>query len=133
MRRILLLSAAIFAVTAGPAAASSTVRLEIVHYFRGCHVWSRTAVLGPSVQVNVKRGARLTIRVSCPMDFDLSQTAGPALSLGSGRIYAGTTTTILFKRSGLYKLLARNVKSSEEAGLQTLGDDNLLKLTVRVR
>jgi hypothetical protein len=129
---MMLLAAAIFALTAGPVAASPTLRLEIVHYFRGCHVWSRTAVIGPAAQVKVPHGAKLTIRVSCPMDFDLSQTAGPALGLGTRRLYAGTATTLVFKRRGVYKLLAKNVKSSAEAGLQTLGDDNLLTLTVRV-
>jgi hypothetical protein len=106
--------------------------MEIVHYFRGCHVWSRAAVIGPSARVSVVHGTKLTIRVSCPMDFDLSQVAGPALGLGSRRLYAGTTTSIAFKARGVYKLVAKNVKSSAEAGLQTLGDDNLLTLTVRV-
>ena len=132
MRRILLVSAAAVLLTAAPGAASSTIRMEIVHYFRGCHVWSRASVVGPSARVTTPHGARLTIRISCPMDFDLSQTAGPPLNLGSRRLYAGTTTAIVFKRRGVYKLIAKNVKSSVEAGLQTLGDDNLLSLTVRV-
>lgn len=132
MRRILLLSAAAFLLTAGPSAASPTIRTEIVHYFRGCHVWKRSSVIGPSARVTILRGAKLTIRVSCPMDFDLFQTAGPALNLGSRRLYAGTTTAIVFHRRGVYKLLAKNVKSSVEAGLQTLGNDNTLSLTVRV-
>jgi hypothetical protein len=106
--------------------------MEIVHYFLGCHVWSRTSVIGPSTRVTVVHGTRLTIRVSCPMDYDLSQTAGPALNLGSRRLYAGTLTAIVFKRRGVYKLIAKNVQTSAEAGLQTLGDDNLLGLTVRV-
>lgn len=119
-------------LTGAPAAASSTLRLEIVHYFRGCHVWSGTSVIGSSARVTITHGTRLTIRVSCPMDFDLTQTAGPALNLGSRRLYAGTTTTILFRHRGVYRLRATNITSSVEAGLQTLGPDNKLALTVRV-
>ena len=130
MRKLLLPAVAAFLLTAGPSVASPTVRMEIVHYFRGCHVWSRTS--GPSARVTVPRGTKLTIRVSCPMDFDLSQVAGPALNLGSRRLYAGTATAIVFRRRGVYRLLAKNVKSSVEAGLETLGEDNTLTLTVRV-
>ena len=46
---------------------------------------------------------------------------------------AGTTRTIVFAKRGVYKLLARNIQSSDQLGLETLGDDNVLTLTIRVR
>ena len=67
------------------------------------------------------------------MDFDLQQTAGPKLTLGGPRLYAGTTRTLVFRKPGVYKLVAKNVQTSDEAGLETLGEDNSLRLTVRVR
>ena len=67
------------------------------------------------------------------MDFDLKQTAGPRLALGGSRLYTGTTRTLVFRKPGLYRLVATNVQTSEEAGLQTLGEDNTLRLIVRVR
>lgn len=67
------------------------------------------------------------------MDFDLVQTAGPKLAIGSPRLYTGTMRTLVFRKVGLYKLVAKNVQTSDEAGLETLGEDNSLRLTVRVR
>ncbi|MBM2822391.1 MAG: hypothetical protein HW413_1137 [Thermoleophilia bacterium] len=67
------------------------------------------------------------------MDFELRQTAGPKLALGGSRLYTGTTRTLVFRKAGLYKLVAKNVQTSDEIGLETLGEDNFLRLTVRVR
>lgn len=137
-RRLLvapLVAAALVAAPVGGAAAvSPAVRLAIVHVARGCHAWaSATKTFGPTRTVTVARGTRLVIRVSCPMDFVFAQTAGPKLKLGAPRTYAGTTRTIVFARAGTYKLRATNVQSSEEQGLVTLGPDNVLTLTVRVK
>lgn len=127
------------ALLAGPAAAAvatravPTVAMSIVHVVRGCHVWARGPKhLSAAETISVKRGTRLTLRISCPMDFDVKQVAGPKLAIGATRFYSGTTRAIVFRRAGVYKLVARNVQSSEEMGLQTLGDDSVLRLTVRV-
>ncbi len=138
MRRLALLAAVVAAAVALPvgavAAASPTFRLTIVHYVSGCHVWrSGTKSLGPSAKITVKQGTRLQIRLNCPMDFDFKQVAGPRLALGAGRTYAGTIRTTVFRRPGVYKLAVTNVQSSVERGLQTLGPDNALSLTIVVR
>jgi hypothetical protein len=136
-RRVLLgvlLGLALIAVPfATAAAASPTFRLSIVHTVHGCHVWVTTKVLGPSTRITVKPGTRLEIRPQCPMDFDLAQVAGPKLVLGAPRLLRGTSRTIVFARRGVYRLTARNVQSPADVGLQTLGADNLLTLTVVVR
>jgi len=127
--------ASALAVPLGVAAAvSPTVRLTIVHTVSGCHVWQiGSKAPSPSARIVVKRGTRLQIRASCPMDFDFRQVSGPALALGAKRTYAGTTRTIVFRRAGVYRLAATNVQSSVERGLETLGPDNGLLLTVVVR
>lgn len=89
--------------------------------------------LGPSAVVTVKPGTKLKLRVSCPMDFDVVQVAGPKLVLGGTRFYTGTTRVIAFRKAGVYRFAAKNVQTSDELGLETLGDDNSLKLTIRVR
>ena len=122
------------ATTTGAAAAvSPTVRMSIVHHVRGCHVWSAKRLLGASTKITVKRGTKLQVRISCPMDFDFAQLSGPKLALGNPRSVAGTTRTIVLGKLGTYRLRATNVQTSEEQGLQTLGPDNLLTLTVVVR
>ncbi len=130
---LLVLGATLSTAPTAVSASPPSIALSIVHLVHGCHAWARSKVLGPATVISVKPGARLKIRVSCPMDFDVRQTAGPKLALGGLRFYTGTTRTIVFRKPGVYKLVARNVQTSEEAGLQTLGPDNTLRLTVRVR
>jgi hypothetical protein len=132
MRRLVLLSLAALAFAAVPTtAASPTARLAIVHWVSGCHVWSSTKK--PSARLVVRRGTRLAIRVSCPMDFDFRQVAGPKLAFGPARVYSGTTRIVVFRTQGVYRLVGKNVQSSEEKGLGTLGSDNVLRLTVVAR
>jgi len=135
--RVALLLVVGVTVSVTPTAAASvstpTIALSIVHFVHGCHVWARSKVLGPATTISVKPGTRLKIRASCPMDFDITQTAGPKLRFGSPRLYSGTTRTLVFRKPGVYKLVAKNVQTSEEAGLETLGPDNPLRLIVRVR
>jgi hypothetical protein len=112
----------------------STVSVSIVHVVRGCHVWALASrQLGPTARIDVKTGTRLKLRIDCPMDFDLMQVAGPRLALGSPRFYTGSTRVIVFRKPGVYKLVARSVQTSDEVGLETLGEDNVPRLTIRVR
>ena len=109
--------------------------LSIVHVMQGCHVWATNdgRPLGATRTMSVAAGTRVSIRISCPMDFDVVQTAGPKLSLGDARWHTGTAHVILFRKNGLYKLQATNVQSPEEVGLQVMGAVNVLHLVVRVR
>ena len=138
MRRILIGLAVAFAAvgvaTGGAAAASSTVRLTIVHVVQGCHVWGDVNgnALKASQTLKVKRGTKVAIRINCPMSFDFVQLAGPKLGLGASLTQAGTVRTLVFAKRGVYKLQATNVESSEQMGMTTLGPDNVLVLTVQV-
>jgi hypothetical protein len=67
------------------------------------------------------------------MDFELTQVRGPRIALGAPRIVRGSSRVITFRRSGVYRLTAKNVQTSADVGLQTLGLDNVLMLTVVVR
>lgn len=112
----------------------SVVSMSIVHVVRGCHVWALgPRQLGPVSTVSVAPGTRLKLRIDCPMDFDLVQVAGPKIALGAPRFATGSTRVIVFRKAGTYRFVARNVQTSDEVGLETLGDDNALRLTVRVR
>lgn len=136
MKRFLILSLAVVAVVASPvgtlAVASPTFRMSIVHRVHGCHAWWRNGDRAASTTIKVKRGTRVQIRISCPMDYEFRQVRGPRLALGNPRTATGTVRTIVFRKPGRYVLTARNIQSSEEMGLPTLGPDNLLRLTVVV-
>ena len=136
MRRLAATVAVSVAAVLAPAAlASPTVRMTIVHVVQGCHVWGTndSQALGPTRTITLARGSKLMIRVNCPMSFDFSQLSGPKLALGAARTYPGTARTIVFAHAGVYRLKAVNVESSEQMGMATLGPDNTLLLTVRVR
>ena len=117
------------------AAASPTVRMTIMHVVQGCHVWGTndSQPLGAKRKISLARGSKLVIRDNCMMTFDFSQVAGPKLNLGHPLTYPGTTRTIVFRKAGLYRLKATSTETSQQMGLQTLGPDNTLVLTVRVR
>jgi len=136
MRRLVLLVVLAAGAAFAPAAvASPTLRLTIVHFVQGCHVWGTAdgQPTAPNRTIVVRHGTRLEIRINCPMSFDFTQLSGPKLALGDPRTYPGTARTIRFVRKGVYRLKAVNVESSAQQGLQTLGPDNTLVLTVRVR
>ncbi len=137
MKRLALAAATLVIAVGAPigaiAASTPTFRMSIVHYVRGCHVWKATGLRGAKTTVTVKRGTRVEIRLSCPMDFDFRQRRGPRLALGNPRTTTGTSRTIVFRKAGTYVLTATNVQSSAEKGLQTLGADNVLTLTVIAR
>ena len=126
--KLLALGLVAFAV----AAPSKTVRLAIVHTVHGCHVWQSNRDLGPSSTLALKRGDRIELRVSCPMDFTLTQVRGPKLALGDPTMHTGTSRVIVFPKKGVYVIAAVNVQSSADMGLQTLGPDNHMTLKVVV-
>ena len=114
------------------AAPSKTVQLAIIHTVSGCHIWQAAHAHGPATALKLKKGDKITLRVSCPMDFNLVQTRGPRLALGDPTLHTGTQRTIVFAKRGVYTLTATNLQTSAEMGLQTLGADNSLRLTVTV-
>lgn len=126
--KLLAIAASLFAV-AGP---SKTVTLNIIHAVSGCHVWQTTHTLGASGTLTLPAGGKIVLRVSCPMDFTLTQVRGPKLALGDPTLHTGTTRTLVFVKRGTYVLRAVNLQTSEQQGLQTLSTDNVLRLTVKV-
>jgi hypothetical protein len=126
--KLLALVATLFAV----ATPSKTVALKIIHAVSGCHVWQTTHTLGASGTLTLQAGDKIVLRVNCPMDFTITQVRGPRLALGDPTLHTGTTRTLVFVKRGTYVLRAVNLQTSEQQGLQTLGTDNVLKLTVKV-
>ena len=108
------------------------MRLAIIHAVSGCHVWQTTTPSGPTGTLTLRPGGKIVLRVNCPMDFTITQVRGPKLALGDPTMHTGTTRTLVFVKRGTYVLRAVNLQTSAEQGLQTLGTDNVLKLTVKV-
>ena len=114
------------------AAPSKTVQLAVVHALHGCHTWHTTRDVAPALALKIPHGGRIQIRISCPMDFRMVQIRGRAVAFGGSTFFTGTSRTIVFPKAGVYVFTGTNLQSSADRGLQTLGPDNVLRLTVTV-
>lgn len=110
----------------------AAVVLTIIHTVTGCHVWQTNRDLGPSTTLKVHPGQVVQLHVTCPMNFQLVQVSGPKVALGDPVVYTGTQRAIRFAKKGVYVFRGTNLQSSQQMGLQTIGPDNSLTLTVRV-
>ena len=147
MKRLLLLTAGFsvgIALTVGVAVTSASRqhlpkaptkgKVTIRHQLRGCHSWSVNG--GPYRVVQrtaLARGGTITFVDRDVMPHTLIKSAGPAVSYSGKpamrRMNASVTVT--FTRAGVYRF---TTKAGEDymAGVKTIGDDNVLKLTVKV-
>ncbi len=151
-RTLSILTAAVAAaVVAGAAAAAAPpihASLLIRHQLRGCHSWSvNGGPFSPSQAVVLSRGGSITVTNNDVMSHALIETSGPALRMtnlptpmGTGMrgpaapgvmAHMGATTKVLFSRPGVYRF---TTKAGEDymPGMKTIGEDNVLRLTVTV-
>ncbi len=132
-----------------PAASSSTqASLVIRHQTRGCHAWSLNgSAYRASQTIVIRRGASISVTNSDVMPHKLIKTSGPAvtytrLSIGGMMglkgtfppamlAHMGASTKITFAKAGVYRF---TTKAGEDymTGMKTVGEDNVLRLTVRV-
>jgi hypothetical protein len=132
MRRVIIALAALVAglVAVQVGAARPATVLEIKHHFRGCHVFSTNDL--PAITARLRKGDRIKLVDHDPMDFEITQTAGPRIPLADPQLRRSEVRLLVFRKVGLYRFRATNVQSSEELGLQTLGPDNTLTIVIRV-
>ena len=133
MRTTVLTLAALCAVglAVGQAGAARPPAVyEIKHFFRGCHVFVKNEK--PAISLRLRKGDRIEILDHDVMDFDVTQTAGRRVGLADPRLRRSEVRLLVFRKAGLYRFELKNVQTSEELGLQTLGQDNTLRIVVRV-
>lgn len=137
MHRSLVLAAAALAVLVltAPAGAASPLPITIRHQVKGCHTW---AVAGgafrASQTIRLARGKTIAITNHDVMPHMLVQLAGPRLTLHAAKMnHMGASTHVTFTRPGTYRL--RTVAGEDYPsmqGMKTIGEDNVLRLTVVV-
>jgi plastocyanin len=136
MNRIVLsLAAGTALILAGPADSGTTAKLTIRHQTRGCHSWAfNGGAYKPAQSIIVSKGSTLTIVNNDVMPHKLVRLSGPSLSLPktANMDHAGATTTVRFTRTGVYKF-ATKAGGDYMKGVKTVGEDNVLRLTVTVR
>jgi plastocyanin len=137
VKRMVTTLAAVTAVVAGTASAATPAAHSIVirHQMHGCHTWSVDGGAWKVTQaVVVRRGGWITIRNNDVMPHQLAKTSGPALQIPARGVmsHMGATLKVTFAHAGVYRF---TTKAGEDymAGVKTIGEDNVLRLTVTVR
>ena len=117
------------------AAAPKTAAVTIRHQVKGCHAWSvNGGAFGASQSVTLARGGSIRFTNNDVMSHALVKLSGPAVRMANAGAMnrMGATTTVSFARAGTYVF---KTKPGEDymAGVKTVGEDNVLRLTVKVR
>ncbi len=137
MRRTLslLAVAAVAAAGASSAAGGSSVGVTIRHALHGCHAWAVAGhAFAPSQSVKVAPGTSLVFTNTDVMPHTLVQLAGPRVTLTAPKMgHMNARTSIVFKTPGVYRF--KTIAGEDYPGmeLKTIGEDNVLRLTVVVR
>jgi plastocyanin len=127
--------ATVIAAGAASAASTSSASVVIRHQMRGCHTWSVNG--GPfkaSQTIALRRGSTLTVRNNDVMPHKLVLTSGPALRIAPATLgHMGALVKVTFTRSGVYHFVTKPGEDYPAmAGMKTIGEDNVLRLTVTV-
>lgn len=126
--------AALAATATAPAGSTGTIAIR--HQTRGCHSWSfNSGPFKPALSVSVKAGTVLKITNNDVMPHKLIQTAGPKARLTHANMSRmATSATVKLEHKGVYRF---TTKAGEDyawaSSMKTVGEDNVLRLTVRVK
>ena len=130
-----LAAAGIALLLAAPASTQTGPTLTIRHQTRGCHSWSLNGgAYKTSQTVTLAKGSTLTIVNNDVMPHKFVRLSGPALTLSSSANmnHSGAVTKVKFTKAGVYRF---TTKAGDDymKGIKTVGEDNVLRLTVTVR
>jgi hypothetical protein len=144
----LLVLAGVSAALAPAASSPTQASLVIRHQTRGCHAWSLNGgVYRANQTIVIRRGGSISVTNSDVMPHKLIKTSGPAITytrLNPGGMmglkgtyppamlaHMGASSKITFAKAGVYRF---TTEAGEDymPGTKTFGEDNVLRLTVRV-
>jgi plastocyanin len=136
LKRTLLFAAAAALLAVSTASAAGTTTITISHQMKGCHMWQ----LGngnPQVNLSVavKAGTVLRIVNNDIMPHRLIQQTGPKLTLTRPNMNRmSASTSVKLAHAGVYRF---TTKAGEDyawmKSMKTIGEDNVLHITVRVK
>ena len=141
-RKILIGQAALlavgFATVIAPAAYGHddhrhpvSARVTVQHVTQGCHELSIGARHGTALKLTVARDKAIGVFNMDGDSFRIVQVSGPKIATGP-RVTTGLMNVLAFERAGRYVFSVVGV-SKGQLRERTLGPDNTLRLTIRVR
>ena len=120
------------ATTKAPKRATIMIR----HQVRGCHAWSvNGSAYRATLSTSLARGGAITFMNMDVMPHKLVKSSGPAIHLvGKPTMnHMSATVKVTFSKPGVYKLTTKAGEDYPNMGeMKTVGEDNVLRLTVRV-
>jgi plastocyanin len=125
---------ALAVTSAAPAVGTGTIAIR--HQTRGCHSWSfNSGPFNPSLSASVKAGTVLRFTNNDVMPHKLVQAAGPKVRLAHpNMIKMASPATVKLTQKGVYRFTTKAGEDYAWAGsMKTMGEDNVLHLTVRVK
>jgi plastocyanin len=128
-----ILAAVLAAGALGSASAPRTVSITIRHQVAHCHTWSAGGAWRASLAVKVARGGTIHFTNNDMMPHKLVKVSGPAVKFAGkpNMNHMGATVSVRFAKAGVYTF---TTKPGEDymAGMKTTGEDNVLRLKVKV-
>jgi len=133
-RTLLILTAAALLIV--PAASAATTTITISHQTKGCHLW-QVGAANPkaTLSLTVTAGTALRFVNNDVMPHRLVQQAGPKVTLAKPNMKRmSASTTVKLTHPGVYRF---TTKAGEDypwmKSMKTIGEDNVLHLTVHVK
>jgi hypothetical protein len=138
MTRTLIITATLAALL-GVAVASAAPRastITIRHQLRGCHTWSvNGSAWAASQSTTLARKGAITFVDNDIMPHKLVQTSGPTVSfVGKPAMrHMGASMKVVFPKAGVYHFTTKPGDDYMNMPMmKTVGEDNILRLTVKV-
>jgi plastocyanin len=141
-RLVIILSglALVASLASGGSAATAktpkSAKITIRHQMRGCHTWSvNGGAYRATLSTALARVGAITFVDNDVMPHKLVKTSGPAVHfVGKPAMNKmGASVKVVFSRPGVYRF---TTKAGEDypymKGMKTIGEDNVLRLTVKV-
>jgi plastocyanin len=137
IKRALLPILATALVAVSPAAAGGAATVTISHQMKGCHMWQLNGGTPKAhLSIALKAGTMVRFVNDDIMPHRLIQQAGPKLALAHANLNRmSASTSVRFAHAGTYRF---TTKAGEDypwmkSMAKTIGEDNVLRLTVHVK
>lgn len=131
--KITLIAVVALALAGSALAAPKSATLTIRHEVQGCHNWSFDgSSWHPSQSTTMARGGVLTVRNTDVMPHTLIEVSGPKVAIARAAMsHMAATARVVFLAKGTYVF---KTKAGEDymKGVKTTGEDNVLRLVVKV-
>jgi plastocyanin len=128
-------AAAIPTGSATTAGAAKNRTITIMHQTRGCHAWAvNGGRYSASLKMHITRGATIRFIDNDVMSHKLIKKSGSAVHFTGNRAmsHMGASVKATFSKAGTYKFVTKAGEDYAGVHVKTVGEDNVLRLTVNV-